>query len=132
LKEVYPQLGNVQFDHIWGGKLAFALNAMPLIGRDSDYDDDDDIDGAGVWYATGFGGHGIVPTAMAGSVLANAILGIPDQQQWQLFQKYFPPSSFNGYPYSRLGAGMILLTYNGWEWLGKKSGLPLPALPKLW
>ena len=131
LKEVYPQLGNVQFDHIWGGKLAFALNAMPLIGRDSDYDDADDIDGAGVWYATGFGGHGIVPTAMAGSILANAILGIPDQQQWQLFQKYFPPSSFNGYPYSRLGAGIILLTYNVWEWLGKK-GLPLPALPKLW
>ena len=131
LKEVYPQLGNVQFDHIWGGKLAFALNAMPLIGRDSEYDDDDDIDGAGVWYATGFGGHGIVPTAMAGSVLANAILGIPDQQQWQLFQKCFPPSSFNGYPFSRLGAGMILLTYNVWEWLGKK-GLPLPALPKLW
>lgn len=131
LQEVYPQLGNVQFDHIWGGKLAFALNAMPLIGRDSDYDDDDDIDGAGVWYATGFAGHGIVPTAMAGSVLANAILGIPDQQQWQLFQKYFPPSSFNGYPYCRLSAGMILLTYNVWEWLGKK-GLPLPALPKLW
>ena len=130
LKEVYPQFGNVQFDHIWGGKLAFALNAMPLIGKDSDYDDDD-IDSAGVWYATGFGGHGIVPTAMAGSVLANAILGIPDQQQWQLFQKYFPPSSFNGYPFSRLGAGMILLTYNVWEWLGKK-GLPLPSLPKLW
>ncbi len=131
LKEVYPQLGNVQFDHIWGGRLAFALNAMPLIGRDSDYDDDDDIDSAGVWYATGFGGHGIVPTAMAGSVLANAILGIPGQQQLQLFQKYFPPPSFNGYPFSRLGAGMILLTYNVWEWLGKK-GLPLSSLPKLW
>ena len=135
LKEVYPQLGNVRFDHIWGGKLAFALNAMPLIGRDTDYDDfvadTNEESHSGVWYATGFGGHGIVPTAMAGSVLANAILEIPNQQQWQLFQTYFPPSSFNGYPYSRLGAGMILSIYNLWEWLGKK-GLPLPALPKLW
>ena len=142
LKEVYPQLEHVHFDHIWGGKLAFALNSMPLIGRDTDYDNSvsdtnakiqspkNDSSG-GVWYATGFAGHGIVPTAMAGSVIANAILEIPDQQQWQLFQTYFPPSSFNGYPYSRLGAGTLLSMYNVWDWAGKK-GLPLPALPKLW
>eukprot|EP00577_Skeletonema_sp_RCC1716_P031151 CAMPEP_0113430460 /NCGR_PEP_ID=MMETSP0013_2-20120614/33020_1 /TAXON_ID=2843 ORGANISM="Skeletonema costatum, Strain 1716" /NCGR_SAMPLE_ID=MMETSP0013_2 /ASSEMBLY_ACC=CAM_ASM_000158 /LENGTH=82 /DNA_ID=CAMNT_0000319301 /DNA_START=35 /DNA_END=284 /DNA_ORIENTATION=- /assembly_acc=CAM_ASM_000158 len=65
---------------------------------------------------------------MAGSVLANAILEIPDQQQWQIFQTYFPPSSFNGHPYSRLGAGMVLSIYNMWDWAGKK-GIPLPALP---
>jgi len=141
IKEVYPQLGNVRFDHIWGGKLAFAPNSLPLIGRDTDYDDSDrDTNqesqapknfSSGVWYATGFAGHGIVPTTMAGSVLANAILEIPDQQQWQIFQTYFPPSSFNGHPYSRLGAGMVLSIYNMWDWAGKK-GIPLPALPKLW
>ena len=141
VKEVYPQLENVRFDHIWGGKLAFAPNSMPLIGRDTDYDDTTSTAkeesqssknfSSGVWYATGFAGHGIVPTTMAGSVLANAILEVPDQQQWQLFQTYFPPSSFNGYPYSRLGAGMVLSIYNMWDWAGKK-GIPLPALPKLW
>eukprot|EP00571_Detonula_confervacea_P015025 CAMPEP_0172309038 /NCGR_PEP_ID=MMETSP1058-20130122/9454_1 /TAXON_ID=83371 /ORGANISM="Detonula confervacea, Strain CCMP 353" /LENGTH=649 /DNA_ID=CAMNT_0013021589 /DNA_START=208 /DNA_END=2154 /DNA_ORIENTATION=- len=127
LTEIYPQLENVQFSHVWGGKLAFALNSMPLIGRDMDYDDSqdngkaDDVDNntsftteGGVWYATGFAGHGIVPTALAGSLLANAILGIPNQQQWQLFQTYFPPSSWNGYPCSRMGAGMVLLVYNTW------------------
>ena len=114
---------------------------MPLIGRDTDYDDtisdakeesqSSKNSSSGVWYATGFAGHGIVPTTMAGSLVANAILEIPDQQQWQLFQTYFPPSSFNGYPYSRLGAGMVLSVYNIWDWVGKK-GIPLPALPKLW
>ncbi len=141
ITEVYPQLNNVRFDHVWGGKLAFAPNSMPLIGRDTDYDDiiSDATEksqssknfSTGVWYATGFAGHGIVPTAMAGSVLANAILEIPDQQQWRLFQTYFQPSSFNGYPYSRLGAGMVLSIYNVWDW-ARKKGIPLPALPKLW
>jgi len=150
LTEVYPQLRDVKFDHVWGGKLAFPLNSMPLIGRDTDYDDNtqEDIDGmnkysgGGVWYATGFAGHGIVPTAMAGSVLANAILGIPDysldeinnvshHQRWQLFHEYFPPSPWNGSPVSRAGAGSLLLVYNLWDWLGKR-GVPLPPLPKLW
>ena len=150
MTEIYPQLRNVKFDCLWGGKLAFALNSMPLIGRDVDYDDDNDdsannndesgtiidvkttVSEGGVWYATGFAGHGIVPTALAGSLLANAILGIPHHdQQWQLFQTYFPPASWTGQPYSRMGAGTVLLIYNTWDWFGKK-GLPLPSLPKLW
>ena len=134
----------------WENHLAFALNSMPLIGRDVDYDDDNDdiannndesgtiidvkttVSEGGVWYATGFAGHGIVPTALAGSLLANAILGIPHHdQQWQLFQTYFPPASWTGQPYSRMGAGTVLLIYNTWDWLSKK-GVPLPSLPKLW
>ena len=139
LKEIYPKLERVRFDHVWGGKLAFAPNSMPVIGRDTDYDDHASEDvihssknaSSGVWYATGFAGHGIIPTTLAGSVLANAILEVPGQQQWKLFQTYFPPSSFNGYPYSQLGAGVVLSIYNIWDWAGKK-GIPLPALPKLW
>ncbi|KAL7544734.1 hypothetical protein ACHAWF_008095 [Thalassiosira exigua] len=143
LTEIYPQLKSVQFDQVWGGKLCLPLNAMPLIGRDTDYDADEDESNAditkdtttfaagGVWYATGFAGHGIVPTAMAGSLLADAILGNPDKQQWQLFQTFFSPLSWNGYPFSRVGAGLVLLVYNTWDWLGKR-GVPVPALPKPW
>jgi glycine/D-amino acid oxidase-like deaminating enzyme len=137
LSEVYPQLRDVRFDEIWGGKLAFSPNSMPLIGRDLDFDDDDEDNGGenltkgGVWYATAFAGHGIIPTAVAGSLIANAILGIPDRQQWKLFHEHFPPSSWNGYPFSRLGAGTVLMLYNVWDWLGKR-GVPLPSLPDLW
>ena len=138
LSEVYPQLRDVRFDSVWGGKLAFSPNSMPLIGRDVDFDcDDEDADGevdlteGGVWYATAFAGHGIIPTAVAGSLIADAILGTPDRQQWKLFHEHFPPSSWNGYPFSRLGAGAVLTLYNVWDWLGKR-GVPLPNLPDLW
>ena len=118
------------------GKLAFALNAMPLIGRDSDYDGDhhagNGVDGAGVWYATGFAGHGIVPTALSGSLLADAMLGNEHgERRLKLFQTYFLPAYWNGYPFSRLGAGTVLLVYNAWDWMGKK-GAPLPPLPRFW
>eukprot|EP00581_Thalassiosira_minuscula_P016445 CAMPEP_0183716746 /NCGR_PEP_ID=MMETSP0737-20130205/10530_1 /TAXON_ID=385413 /ORGANISM="Thalassiosira miniscula, Strain CCMP1093" /LENGTH=741 /DNA_ID=CAMNT_0025946045 /DNA_START=63 /DNA_END=2285 /DNA_ORIENTATION=+ len=155
LGEVYPHLCHVGFDCIWGGKLAFALNAMPLIGRDTDYDDIHHNDNAsktnndkrngdekdennsimegGVWYATGFAGHGIVPTTLAGSLLANAILGVPHRkEEYHLFQTYFPPCSWNGAPCSRMCVGMVLMGYNFWDWLGKKLGVTLPSLPKLW
>lgn len=145
LSEVYPHLSHVRFDHIWGGRLAVALNAMPLIGRDLDYDNESidklDVRNGGVWMNTGFSGHGIVPTALGGSAIANAILGIPDrtssapdddmQQLWQLFHTYFPPSSWNGYPFSRAGAGTVFLIYNLFDWLGKK-GVPVPRLPEIW
>ena len=72
---------------------------MPLSGRDIDYDDAASTqnghacDGGpkltegGVWYATSFAGHGIMPTAVAGSLIANAI---PDD---------LPPMTWNGYPF---------------------------------
>ncbi|KAL7522334.1 hypothetical protein ACHAWX_007782 [Stephanocyclus meneghinianus] len=159
LTEVYPHLSNVRFDHVWGGKLAVALNSMPIVGRDVDYDDDVErrdmssaskfITEGGVWYNTGFAGHGIVPTTLAGSVIANAILGIPDrltlnnaintegidgmhhEQLWHLFHTYFPPSSWNGHPYSRAGSCATFLLYNLFDWLEKK-GLPVPRLPEIW
>ncbi len=101
LSEVYPQLRDVRFDRVWGRKLAFSPNSLPLIGRDVNYDNNDDrgdagADGGknftrgGVWFATAFALHGIIPTAVAGSLVANAILCVPDHQQWRLFQSHFP------------------------------------------
>jgi glycine/D-amino acid oxidase-like deaminating enzyme len=132
LRQVYPQLGDVPFDHVWSGRLAVAIDAVPLIGRDEGYDASKDItkpsDG-GVWYATGFGGHGIVPTAMAGSVLADAILGI-DDVTWRIFQREFPPK-YSFWPVSRIGAQALLMTYSVFDWLHVK-GVPVPRLPKPW
>jgi gamma-glutamylputrescine oxidase len=144
MSEIYPKFANVHFDYIWGGKLAMAINPMPLIGRDIDFDDAANTqngtiacDGGskltegGVWFATAFAGHGIIPTAVAGSLIANAILGISDHQEWKLFQTHFPPSTWNGYPFSRLGAGAVLSLYNTFDWLAKR-GVKTPPLPDLW
>jgi gamma-glutamylputrescine oxidase len=59
----YAQLGNPRIDFCWAGLMGYALHKMPLIGRDAE----------GQWFATGFGGHGLNTTAMAGQLIANAI-----------------------------------------------------------
>ncbi|MFM0074706.1 FAD-binding oxidoreductase [Paraburkholderia sediminicola] len=71
LLKVYPQLHDVRIEHAWGGLMSYARHKMPQIGRSTD----------GVWYAVGFGGHGMAPTTVSGELLAAAISGerpVPD------------------------------------------------------
>jgi glycine/D-amino acid oxidase-like deaminating enzyme len=71
LLKVYPQLHDVRVDYAWGGLMSYARHKMPQIGRSAD----------GVWYAVGFGGHGMAPTTVSGELLAAAISGerpVPD------------------------------------------------------
>jgi gamma-glutamylputrescine oxidase len=63
LLKVYPQLHDVLVDYAWGGLMSYARHKMPQIGRSAD----------GVWYAIGFGGHGMAPTTVSGELLAAAI-----------------------------------------------------------
>ena len=65
LLKVYPQLHDVRVDYAWGGLMSYARHKMPQIGRSAD----------GVWYAVGFGGHGMAPTTVSGELLAAAIAG---------------------------------------------------------
>ncbi|NVI03260.1 NAD(P)/FAD-dependent oxidoreductase [Paraburkholderia youngii] len=71
LLKVYPQLRDVRIGHAWGGLMSYARHKMPQIGQSTD----------GVWYAVGFGGHGMAPTTVSGELLAAAICGegpVPD------------------------------------------------------
>jgi len=70
---IYPQLGRVKIDYAWSGVLGLPLHKMPQIGEIS----------PGVWLAGGFGGHGLNTTAMAGELIARAILDGDDR--WRLF-----------------------------------------------
>ena len=63
--KVFPSLANVSIDYAWSGLMSYAVHQMPQLGRTKD----------GVWYAMGFGGHGVGPTTMAGDVVSKAILG---------------------------------------------------------
>src|SRR5439155_9837384 len=62
LKAVYPQLGEVKAEHVWSGVLGTTVHRMPQIGEAL----------PNVWLASGFGGHGLNTTAMAGVLLARA------------------------------------------------------------
>ena len=118
LERVYPQLAGVKFDHFWGGTLAMGRNAMPMIGRGSD----------GLWYSSGFGGHGIVPTCMAGTLVADAL--VDGDETYSVFQRHYP-QTYCGWPFSRLGGTVALQAFAVLDTLRAK-GFPVPDVPKPW
>jgi glycine/D-amino acid oxidase-like deaminating enzyme len=76
IKKTYPQLGNVSVDYAWSGTLGIPVHRMPQIGEL----------GPGLWLASGFGGHGLNTTAMAGNLVARAI--IDGDQTWRQFTPF--------------------------------------------
>jgi glycine/D-amino acid oxidase-like deaminating enzyme len=74
--KVYPQLGEIEIDYAWSGVMAYAVHKMPQIGEL----------GPGYWLASAFGGHGLNTTALAGEMIARAILEGDDR--WRLFSPY--------------------------------------------
>jgi glycine/D-amino acid oxidase-like deaminating enzyme len=67
--DVFPQLAPLKIDLAWSGLMAYARHLMPQIG----------LLQPDVWHITAFGGHGLNTTAMAGKVLAEAILQQSDR-----------------------------------------------------
>jgi gamma-glutamylputrescine oxidase len=76
IEELYPQLAGVEIEHAWSGVLGNPLHRMPQIGELS----------TGLWIASGFGGHGLNTTAMAGRIIAQSIVDGDDA--WRLFSPY--------------------------------------------
>ena len=100
---VYPQLGDPAITHAWAGLMGYALHKMPLIGRAGD----------GQWFATAFGGHGLNTTAMAGLLIAHAIVDGDDE--YRRFLAFAP--RWAGGPFGRAG---VQLTY--W-WLKARDAI---------
>jgi gamma-glutamylputrescine oxidase len=74
--KTYPQLGKVDIDYAWAGTLGNTVHRMPQIGEL----------GPGVWLASGFGGHGLNTTAMAGNLIARAVVG--GDHSWRQFTPF--------------------------------------------
>jgi gamma-glutamylputrescine oxidase len=73
IAKLYPQLGDIEIEHLWSGVLGRTLHGMPQIGELS----------PGLWLASGFGGHGFNTTAMAGNLISRAIVDGDDS--WRMF-----------------------------------------------
>jgi gamma-glutamylputrescine oxidase len=74
--KTFPQLGPVGVDYAWSGTLGHTIHRMPQIGEL----------GPGVWLASGFGGHGLNTTAVAGNLIARAI--IDGDETWRQFTPF--------------------------------------------
>jgi gamma-glutamylputrescine oxidase len=76
IQKLYPQLGDFEIDHAWTGALGLPIHRMPQIGEFS----------PGLWLASGFGGHGLNTTAMAGNIIARGL--VEGDDTWRLFLPY--------------------------------------------
>lgn len=97
---VYPQLkGLIRPAFAWGGTLAYPPHKMPVLARLKD----------GLWCATGFGGHGICPTTVAGEAMATALCApaIDQLKALEHFKQFKP--GFVGGPLASLGAQLVYL-----------------------
>lgn len=76
MKRIYPQLGEVDIASSWSGVMGFTVHRMPQIGEVS----------PGLWVASGFAGHGLNTSAIAGNLIARAIADNDDH--WRAFVPY--------------------------------------------
>ncbi|MEX0840793.1 MAG: FAD-dependent oxidoreductase, partial [Xanthobacteraceae bacterium] len=76
IRRTFPQLADVAIDSVWSGTLGRAVHSMPQVGEVS----------RGLWIASGFGGHGLNTTAVAGELVARGI--VESDQAWRLFSLY--------------------------------------------
>ncbi len=64
LAEIFPQLKGYQATHTWSGKLGITFDLMPHIGQ---------VDG--IYYAFGYGGHGVALAGYLGREAADLMIG---------------------------------------------------------
>jgi glycine/D-amino acid oxidase-like deaminating enzyme len=62
--EVFPELAGVPVEYAWGGQVAFTLDQMPHAGCLK-----------GLYYALGYGGHGVALATWLGARMGHAIAG---------------------------------------------------------
>jgi gamma-glutamylputrescine oxidase len=101
--KVYPQLSGTRVDYAWSGMMSYGRHKMPQLGRLPE----------GLWYGTGFGGHGVGPTTLAGDVLAAAIRG--DGVGLDRFAAWGLPST--GGPAGLLAAQLTYWYYELRDWM---------------
>ncbi len=70
--EIFPDLAEAAITHSWGGTIGVTFDLLPHIGRMGD-----------VWYALGYGGHGVALATYLGDEVAGRITGETDASQFE-------------------------------------------------
>jgi hypothetical protein len=112
---VFPELSGVKMEYAWGGRIALALHAMPLVGRRRD----------GLWVCTGFGGEGIVASALGAAVVAEGICGETDRYSEPHMSSITVAVPLYVVPLTREGSARALasMTFNvTGHWVGGVGG----------
>jgi len=70
---VFPELADASVEYVWSGNVCFTRDMMPHAGRFED----------GVYYAAGYGGHGVAMASYLGAQMADVILGKDDRNPFR-------------------------------------------------
>lgn len=68
---IFPELADVDIDYCWGGVVDMTRDRLPQAGRRD-----------GLWYSTGYSGHGTQMSVHMGQVMARLIAGEPQHNPW--------------------------------------------------
>lgn len=95
---VFPSLGELAIDSVWGGEVDITMNRAPHFGT---------RDGR-VLYAQGFSGHGMALSALAGKLMAEAVAG--QAERFDLFAR-IPHRDFPGGRWLRTPSLVLAMLY---------------------
>ncbi|MBL4640007.1 MAG: FAD-binding oxidoreductase [Kordiimonadaceae bacterium] len=65
MRKIFPQISDARIEFEWGGYLGIGMKRIPLVGKLS----------SNVYFATGYGGHGVAPSHMSAKLVSEAIAG---------------------------------------------------------
>ncbi len=74
MADVYPELANTRVDYCWGGLVDMTRDRLPRAGERD-----------GIFYSTGYSGHGTHMATLMGHVMADVMDGQPDLNPWKDF-----------------------------------------------
>jgi len=72
LRDVYPDLADVRFTHIWGGTVGITVQRLPFVCEVK----------PGIVYCGGYSGHGVMLSHFFGRLYAESVLGGSDRLQY--------------------------------------------------
>jgi glycine/D-amino acid oxidase-like deaminating enzyme len=80
---IFPALGNVQLDHVWGGTVDLTADRLPRAGEQD-----------GLYYAMGYSGHGVQMATHMGQAMARVIGGEASANPWRTLDWPSVPGHF--------------------------------------
>ena len=72
LREIFPQIADVEIDYCWGGMLDMTMDRLPRAGEKD-----------GLYYSVGYSGHGVQMSVHMGLVMARVMAGDVGANPWR-------------------------------------------------
>jgi glycine/D-amino acid oxidase-like deaminating enzyme len=83
MERMFPALRGVGIDYCWGGLVDMTADRLPRAGEHH-----------GMYYSTGYSGHGVQMSVHMGQVMADVMAGRADRNPWRALEWPAVPGHF--------------------------------------